>query len=170
MRIITKITRNVFRLWSCILVHYNWLSFCLLSQWSHLKVYDFLHICLFMWINVAILFPQISHLNDCFFGWTLLCFFTSFILWRSPHLRHEIPCDSLYFSFITIYSTCLAFYMIIREETMFYYSPIFHAKHIMSTGTLTLLFSVCILVSFQLFRFSHTDHRENACPSMLTFV
>ena len=167
MRIITKITRNVFRLWSCILVHYNWWSFCLCSQWSHLKVYDFLHICLFMWINVAILFPQISHLNDCFFGWTLLCFFTSFILWRSPHLRHEIPCDSLY---ITIYSTCLAFYMIFREETMFYYSPIFHAKHIMSTGTLTLLFSVCILVLFQLFRFFHTDHRENACPSMLTFV
>ena len=94
--------------------------------------------------------------------------YTSSISWIVS--LHEIPCDFLYFSVITIFSTCFAYYMILREETMFYCSPIFHAKHIMSTGTLTLLFSVCILVSFQLFRFSHTDHRENACPSMLTFV
>ena len=53
-----------------------------------LKVYDFLHICLFMWTNVTILFSQLSHLNDCLFGWTQLCFFTSFILRRFPHLRH----------------------------------------------------------------------------------
>ena len=51
-------------------------------------MYDFLHICLFMWTNVTILFSQISHLNDCLFGWTQLCFFTSFILRRFPHLRH----------------------------------------------------------------------------------
>ena len=166
MRIITKITRNVFHLWSGISVHYNWWSFCLCSQWSHLKVYDFLHICLFMWINVAIFFPQISHLNDCLFGWTQSCFLL--LLFCCVSL-HKIPCDTLYFSHYN-FPTCLAFYMIFREETMFYYSPIFHAKHIMSTGTLTLLFSVCILVLFQLFRFFHTDHRENACPSMLTFV
>ena len=82
---------------------------------------------------------------------------------------HEIPCDFLYLSVITIFSTCFAYYMILREETMFYCSPIFHAKHIMSTGTLTPLFSVympvyhCFVSVVQVF--PHKSQKEGLSVS-----
>ena len=85
----------------------------------------------------------------------------SYFHYTSSISLHEIPCDFLYFSVITIFSTCFAYYMILREETMFYCSPIFHAKHIMSTGTLTL-FVFCLYPCFvsvvQIF--PHKSQRE----------
>ena len=72
---------------------------------------------------------------------------------------HKIPCDTLYFSHYN-FPTCLAFYMIFREEAMFYCSSIFHANHMMNTGTLTLLFLfICLFVSVVPI-FPHKSQRE----------
>ena len=91
--------------WSGISVHYNWWSFCLCAQWSHLKVWDFLvymfiHVNRFRsgWTNVTILFPQLCHLNDCFFEWTQLCLFISFILCAFSTFAAWISMKTTFFS------------------------------------------------------------------------
>ena len=99
------------------------------------------------------------HLNDCLFGWTQLCFFTSFILRRFPHLRYG---NLYYTSSVSLHEiSVLHFIWFSERRPCFYFSPIFHAKHIMSTGTLTL-FVFCLYPCFvsvvQIF--PHKSQRE----------
>ena len=79
----------------------------------------FIHVNRFRsgWTNVTILFPQLCHLNDCFFEWTQLCFFISFILCAFSTFAAWKSMKTTFFTefFVEIIS--------VAEKLLWYFSP-----------------------------------------------